>query len=56
MIGEAWSEGDGLDRRSAKGSGAGTSSMHSERGVVDMLIEQMMRGDGMERIANGCLL
>lgn len=56
MVGEAWSGGGGLDRRSAKGSGAGASLMRSERGVVDMLAERMMTGDGMKHIADGCLL
>lgn len=56
VIGEAWSEGGGLDKWSAKESRAGASSMHSERGVVDMLIERMVRGDGVVRMADGCLL
>ena len=48
--------GEGLDSRSAKGSGAGASSMRSERGVVDMLSERMRMGDEVERMAVGCLL
>ena len=50
------SGGAGLDRRSAKGREEGASSMRSERGVVDMLIEQMIVGDGMVRIAFGFVL
>ena len=30
--------------------------MHSKRGVVDMLIDRMIMGDGMEHMADGCLL
>ena len=56
VTGEAWGEGEGLESRSAKGSGAGASSMHSERGVVDILIEQMAMGCGLAHIADGCLL
>ena len=55
VVGEEWGGGEGLDRRSIKGSGAGASSMRSERGVVDMLSERMM-GGGMQRMAAGCLL
>ena len=54
-VGEGWGGGEGLDRWSTKGSGAGTSSMRSERGVVDMLSEHMMGGDE-QRMAVGCLL
>ena len=52
MVGEEWGGGEGLDRRSTKGSDTGASSMHSERGVVDMLIDCMM-GDGVQRLAVG---
>ena len=55
-VDEEWSGGEGLDRRFIKGSGAGASSMCSERGVVDMLIEWMMMGNEVERMAAGCLL
>ena len=48
--------GAGLDRRSARGRGEGASLMQSERGVVDMLIERIIVGDGMERMAFGCFL
>ena len=44
------SGGVGLDRRSARGREEGASSMRSERGVVDMLIERMIVGDGMVRM------
>ena len=47
--------GEGLERRSMRGSGAGVFSMRSESGVVDMLMERMV-GDEVERIAVGCLL
>ena len=43
--GEEWGGGEGLDRRSIKGSGSGAPSMHSERGVVDMLSERIMGGE-----------
>ena len=49
-------EGEGLDRRSTRGSGAGVSSMRSERGVVDILSERMKMGGEVERMAVGCLL
>ena len=55
-MGEAWGEGGGLERCSAKGSGAGASSIRSERGVVDILMEQMVMGNGVAHIADGCLL
>ena len=47
--------GEGLERRSMRGSGAGVFSMRSERGVLDMLIERMMGGE-RERMVVGCLL
>ena len=53
--GEMWDGGEGLDRRSTKGSGAGASSMCSERGVVDILSECMMGGE-VWHIAAGYLL
>ena len=37
--------GEGLDKQSARGSGEGTFSMHSERGVVDIVVVWMMSGD-----------
>ena len=49
-------EGEGLDRRSARGRGVGASSMRSERGVVVMLMERMIVGDEMKRMAFGCSL
>ena len=49
-------DGEGLDSRATKGSGAGASSMRSESGVVDMLSERMRMGDEVEWIAVGCLL
>ena len=47
--------GEGLERRSMRGSGAGVFSMRSESGVVDMVIKRMVGGE-VERIAVGCLL
>ena len=47
--------GEGLERRSMRGSEAGVSSMRSESGVLDMLIERMVGGE-VERMAVGCLL
>ena len=55
VVGEDWGGGEGLDRRSAKGSGTGASSMRSEREVVDMLSERMMGGE-VQRMAAGYLL
>lgn len=46
----------GLEIHSSRVRGAGAPSMRSERGVVVMMVEQMIRGDGMVRIASGCLL
>ena len=54
--GETFDEGGGIDKRSARGRGAGASSMHSESGVVDMLMERIVMGDGVLRIASGCFL
>lgn len=56
MVGDEGSGGEGLDRQSARVSGAGASSMRLERGVEDMLVERMMMGNEMERMAVGCLL
>ena len=55
VVGEEWGGGEGLDRWSINGSGAGASSMCSEREVVDMLSECMMGGD-VQHMAAGCLL
>ena len=56
VVGEEGSGGEGLDRQSTNGSGAGVSSIRSERGVVDMLSERMMMGNEVECMAAGCLL
>ena len=42
-LGEALGEDKGLDKRSASGSSEGAFSMHSERGVVDIVVVQMIR-------------
>ena len=55
VVGGEWGGGEGLDRRSIKGSGAEASSMRSEREAVDMLSEHMMGGE-VQRMAVGCLL
>ena len=47
--------GEGLERRSMRGSGAGVFSMRSESGVVDTVVERMV-GNEVERMAVGCLL
>ena len=39
VMGEVWGEGEGLERRLAKGSGVGAPSIRSERGVVNILME-----------------
>ena len=51
-------EGEGLDKRSARGSGEGVFSMHSERGVVDIVVVRMISGAWvvMFQMALGCLL
>ena len=36
-VGNACGESEGLDRRSARGRGAGASSIQSEREVVDIV-------------------
>ena len=46
---------EGLERRSMRGRGAGVSSMRSESGMLDMLIEQMVGGE-IERMAAGWFL
>ena len=56
VAGGEWGGGEGLDRHSIKGSEDGASSMHSERGVVDMSSDCMMMGNEVERMAIGCLL
>ena len=56
VVGRGGGVGEGLDSRSTRGSGAGASSMRSERGVVDMLSAHMKRGNEVVRIAVGCLL
>ena len=45
VVGKVCIEGEGLDKRSASGIGEGAFSMHSERGVVDIVVVQMMSGD-----------
>ena len=46
MVSEDGRKGDGgLDRHSARERGAGASSICSERGVVDIVVDLMMRGD-----------
>ena len=56
VVGEEGRGGEGLDRWSTSGSGAGASSMRSERGVVDMLSDRMRMGDEVEHIAVGWFL
>lgn len=46
----------GLERCSSRVSRASASSIRSDRGVVDILVEQIMRGNGVVHIASGCLL
>lgn len=41
---------------SSSGSNTGASVMWSDRGVVDTVMEQMVRGDGVVCMARGCLL
>ena len=57
-MGEMCVEGGGQDKQSASGSGEGAFSMHSESGVVDMVVVWMMIGVCVVvfRIALGCLL
>ena len=45
VFGKGRGGGEGLDKRSTKGSEAGASSMRSERGVVDMSSERIMGGE-----------
>ena len=58
VVGEACVDGGGLDKQSTSGSGEGTFSIHSERGVVDMVVVWMAIGVCVVvfRIALGCLL
>ena len=42
--GEVWGDGEGLDKRSASGSGEGTFSIRSESKVVDIVVVQIMSG------------
>ena len=58
LVGGACMEGEGLDKRSARGSGEGVFSMHSERGVVDIVVVRMISGAWvvMFQMALGCLL
>ena len=37
--------GGGVDRHSARERGAGASSIRSERGVIDIVVDWMMRGN-----------
>ena len=43
-VGGACMEGEGLDKRAARGSGEGAFSICSERGVVDIMVVQMISG------------
>ena len=58
VMGEVCVDGGGLDKRSASGSGEGTFSIRSERGVVDMVVVRMTTGVCVVRfrIALGYLL
>ena len=45
--------GDGLERHAVRGREGGASSIQSERDVVDIVVVQMIGGDGRVRMASG---